>query len=279
VTRREIDAIRSLQRFAASFLPEPWDVRLLLEAGSEPARPYALVEQAGSSVITGSKNIQEVTVAYTLNLYLPRPVDDSRRAADDAALELRETVFQAVKWGPDLHNPTTDRIPLYAYDPRNEVQRVRVRGATSGTWRLKLTTPWTPTIAFDADIAAVQTALNVIEPGNTLVVKRGNGVFDIFFIGELAGKNVPLLTLDAASLVSPKPPTVTLMLQGAPAPWRSPSDFMRVLSFGQHTIRDPDEPVLMQVAVDLRCAFARTLPLPFDQMLLQRLYATGSIGG
>jgi hypothetical protein len=54
---------------------------------------------------------------------------------------------------------------------------------------------------------------------------------------------------------------------------------MRVLSFGQSTVRDEDNPALVMVAVDLRCTFARGRPLPFDQMFLQRISATSGSGG
>jgi hypothetical protein len=273
--RREEDAIRSLRRFFGSFLLEPWDVRLTVEAGIEPQRPYALVEQNAPASWDGSTNLQEATVAYTASLFLPEA--GSRQAADDVALALREQVFQAVKWGPDLRRPTTDRIPLYCYEPRNEVQRVTVRGST-GTWRLGFDSAWTPDLESDAGEGNVQAALDSIEDGNTMVVARGGGVFDVIFTGALEGEDVAPLELDATQLAGGAP-SLRVVLEGAPAPWRSERDFMRVESFGQTTIRDEDNPALVMVAVDLRCTFARGRALPFDQMLLQRISATGSSGG
>lgn len=274
--RTEGDAIRSLQRWAASFLPEPWDVRLTVEAGVEPERPYALVEQNGNATATGSKNLQDVTVAYTVNLYVPEA--QSRAAADDAALALREVVYQAVKWGADRRHPTPDRIPLFAYEPRNEVQRVTVRGATDGSWRLQHDGVWTGAIPHDAQADDLQAALDETIEDGVLVVARGAGVFDIVFIGELAGVDVDPLVLGADLLVGTDG-DVRVMLEGTPAPWRTPHDFLRVESFGQTTVRDPDNPALVMVAVDLRCTFARGLPVPFDQMTLQAISATTGSGG
>lgn len=275
--RTEPDAIRSVQRFFAGFLPEPWDVRLTVEAGIEPQRPYALIEQNAPATSTGGKNLQDVTIAYTANLYLPETV--TRAAADDAALALREEVFRAVKWGADLRSPTPDRIPLFAYEPRSEVQRVTVRGATSGTWRLQqAASGWTDPLPFDAPEAVVQDGLDEVLPDSTQVVARGVGVFDVIFIGEMAGVDLAPLDLDDDLLVGVAG-SVRTMLDGAPAPWRTPHDFLRVESFGQTTVRDADNPALVMVAVDLRCTFARGLPLPFDQMLLQRISATSGSGG
>lgn len=285
--RREGDALRSLQRFVAGVLAEPWDIRLTVEAGVEPERPFALVEQNGTAVTEGRRNVQDVTVAYTVSIYLPEA--PTRQAANDAAMGVREQMWQAVKWGPDLHHPTPDRIPLFDYEARIAVQRVRVRGATSGTWRLGADGQWTAPIAFDAFAPAVRSALGALldtpasgsDPGmaNVMVVPRGVGVFDVMFVGDLAGLDVAPLELDVGALVEPVSPGVTVVLNGAPAPWRSPSDFLRVVDFAQTTIVDPDSPTLVMVAVDLRCTFARTLPLPFDHMKLQRVSATDGSGG
>lgn len=274
--RTEGDAIKSLQRFFAGFLPEPWDVRRTVESGREPQRPYALIEQNGTADTSGGgPAAQDVVVAYSANLYLP--LAQGRQAADDAAIALREQVWTAVKWGPDLGRVTMDRIPLYSYDPRLEVQRVRVRDATAGTFRLSRNgSVWTDAIPRDTDAAGLQAQLDDLQMGVMQVTARGVGVFDVAFSGQLAGVNVDPLHIDTSSLTGPG--TVTVILEGAPAPWRSPHDYLRVDSFAQTTIRDPEDPKLVQVAVDLRCAFTRGVPLPSDHMLLQRVTATGHRG-
>lgn len=277
MARRELDALLSLQKFVAGVLDEPWDVRRDVETGREPVRPYVLVEQNGPASADGSKNLQTLTVAYTINAYLPSA--DSRSAAEDAAMGVREQMFAAVKWGADLSNPTPDRIPLYCYLDRPTVQRVSVRGATAGTWALAgVGEASTGAIAFDADDTGVQAALDAAAPGQAIAERRATGIFDIHLVGDLSGSDVPLMTLDATHLVGGAR-DVALVLRGAPAPWRNRPDFIRVESFGQTTIKDPDDPALMQVAVDLRCTFARGLPLPFGQMLLQRICATNGNGG
>jgi hypothetical protein len=275
--RTELDALLSVQRWAGSFLPEPWDVRRVLESGEEPARPYALIEYLGSADTAGAPAMQDVTVAFTLNLYLPEA--ESRQAADDVALALRETVWLAAKIGPNVRRPTTDLIPLFSYEPRPAVQRVRVRDATAGTFTLALDTDETGPIAFDADAAEIQAALDAALPAGvtTQVLARGRGVFDVHFGGTLLGAAIDLLDIDTASLTGPG--TVTELLRGAPAPWRSDRDFMRVTSFGQTTLRDPDNPKLAMVAVDLRCAFTRGLPVAWDAMLLQSVTVRDKLTG
>lgn len=268
MSRRETDALRSIQRFAAGVLLDPWDVRLSLETGTEPVRPFALVEEVGSVGSDGSASFQDVTVAYAISCYLPR--EDSRQAAADAAMGIRERWWQAVKHGPDSARPTTDRIPLYSYEPRPTVQRVRVRGATSGTWRLRHAGVWTAPIAHNPSEGTVQAAVAAIAPG-AVVHARGVGVFDLWFLGSLNGTDVPALTLDTAGLVGANQPSVRVLLQGAPAPWRGHADYLRVLSFSQRTLRDQDDPALVMVAVDLRCAFTRGPAVASAQMLLQQI--------
>jgi hypothetical protein len=274
--RTEQDAIRSVQRWLAGFLVAPWDIRLTVESGVEPQRPYALLEQNGTAATNGGgPAAQDVIVAYSLNLYLPMAA--SRQAADDAAMALREQIWTTVKWGPDLRRPTMDRIPLYAYEPRSEVQRVRVRDATAGSFALSRGgVTWTAAIPRDTGKAGLQAALDTLQLGVMLVTARGVGVFDVAFIGALAGIKVEALHIDTSALTGPG--TVDVLLEGAAAPWRGPSDYLRVDSFGQTTLRDPDDPKLVQVAVDLRCAFTRGTPLPSDHMLLQRVTATGHQG-
>lgn len=281
--RTEADALLSLQRWLSGVLQAPWDIRRTMESGEQPERPFALVEYVGAVSTDGAPVAQDVTVAATLNLYIP--AGGSRQAADDAALALRETVWQAVKVGVDPRSPTTDRLPLWSYDPRPEIQRVRVRDATSGTWRLVVDDGdeddptligETGAIAFDATETTVQTAVVAAFPGS-LVYQRGRGIFDVHFGGPLLGQPLELATLDTTALIGPS--SVTRVLVGAPAPWRSDRDWMRVTSFGQTTVRDSDDPKVVMVAVDLRCTFTRGLPIPWAQMLLQSVKVTDRLLG
>jgi hypothetical protein len=113
--RTETDATLSLQRFFAGILAEPWEVVLVVEGGTDPERPYATVELLDSVPTEGPPAMQQVTLPFVTNLY--PAIFDSRKAAQQGARDLRELVWQAVKWGPDARRPTTDRIPLFDYDP------------------------------------------------------------------------------------------------------------------------------------------------------------------
>jgi hypothetical protein len=117
--RTETDAILSVQRFFAGVLAEPWEVVLVVEGGEDPVRPYATVEALENITTEGPPAMQQITMPVVANLY-PEPFE-TRKAAQQGARDLRELVWQAVKWGPGAHlpsqRPTTDRIPLYDYDP------------------------------------------------------------------------------------------------------------------------------------------------------------------
>ena len=268
--RRELDALLSVQRWAAGWLPEEWDVRVEVESGREPARPYALVDQIAPAETSGAPFAQDVTVAYTLSLFLPEA--KSRAEARTAALEVRELAWQAVKVGPDPARPTTDRIPLFCYLPRPAVQRITVK-AFGGAYALTFDGQTTGLIAHDAPAEIVQSALEAVLPdgASVRVLRRGTGVFDVHFDGGLLGVDVPLIEADGSALVGAV--GVRHVLRGAAAPWRSEHDWLRVTSFGQTTVRDPDDPKLLMVAVDLRCAFTRGAPVAWEQMLLRSVTA------
>lgn len=270
--RRELDALLSVQRFIAAALPEPWDVRTDLETGEPPERPFALIELVGPGLTSGGPAAQDRTLPLVANLYLAKAA--TRSAATDAALDVRETIWQAVKWGPEPARPTTDRIPLYSYEPRIERHRFKVV-ATGGTFTITVgldeTTALTSSVTTAQLKAALQVALD--EPPSSLIVtQRGVGLWDVEYVGALAGMNMGEPSLDGALLAGS---SARVILEGAAAPWRTDSDYLRVDNFAQTTIRDPADPSLVMVAVDLRLTFGRGLPVPSAQRILQRIGANG----
>lgn len=271
ILRRELDALLSLQRFVAGALPAPWDVRTDLEEGEDPKRPFALVEQAGGAETDGAPAVQLVTIPYTINLYLPKAA--TREAAREAALEVREVLWQAVKWGADRR--TTDRIPLYSYLPRIETHRIRVANATHGTFTVTIEEQTTAPIGATAtaeDVAAAIAAALGLDPAEVVGQDRGVGLSDVAFVGSLAGQRIGDPTADGTDLVgSFATASASCLLQGAAPPWRGPSDFMRVEDFSQNTVADPDDPKLVMVAADLRLTFVRGRPLPLETRILQRV--------
>ena len=283
--RSERDALLSLQRLFASVLAEPWDIRTDLEAGEPPERPFALIELAGAGETSGAPAAQELIVPLTANLYLER--QETREAATEAALELRERVWAAVKWGPDPRRPTTDRIPLYAYEPRAERHRFRVSGATGGTFVASVdghdAAPLAPTVGATDLAVAIEAALLAggvtLTAGDVVGYDRGVGLWDVHYAGTLAVVSVGVPVIDGSGLEgSLAEVSARTLLEAAPSPWRGPSDYMNVSSFSQNTVRDLSDPALVMVAVDLRLTFARGLPLPLDQRILQRVSATGGSG-
>lgn len=277
MSRRDTDALLSLQAFFHAALPAPWTVWRVLEEGDDPQRPFALVEQAGDAETDGAPAVQQVTIPFTVNLYLASA--ETRKGADDAAAEVREQVWQAVKWGPNPRQRTTDRIPLFSW--RDRVERHRIRAtATGGTCTVSIgtatTDPLTPDMLADDVANSIAAALIAdgqdLDPSDVVGYQRGVGLWEIAYGGKLAGTRVGDPSIDGSDLTGPGVVAeARTILEGTPAPWRGPSDYMRVESFAQNTVRDPDDPKLVMVAVDLRLTFVRGLPLPLDQRILQRI--------
>lgn len=272
--RTEADALLSVQRFFAGVFAAPWEVRTDLETGDPPQRPFILIELAGPGETTGAPVTQDIVLPIVANFYLAAA--SSREAATDASLAVREQVWQAVKWGPDPTRPTTDRLPLYCYDPR--VEQHRFANSSSAPFTITVdgatTLPLVPPVLATDVAAAIEAALIghgvAVTPGDLVGQDRGSGLWDVFYGGSLAGVRVGDPTISAGS--------ARTILQGAPAPWRAPSDYMRVAAFTQNTVRDVTDPKLAMVAVDLRLTFARGLPLPLGLRILQRVSATVGSG-
>jgi hypothetical protein len=282
--RREADALLSVQRFFEQTLPEFTEVATELEEGADPQRPFAMVEQITPTSSDGAPRAQMVTMAITATLYLAKA--PTRAAATDAALEMRERVWQAVKWGPNLRRPTTDRIPLFTFQARPEIHRLQVR-ATAGTFTVTITDPQDPALhvttdPLPVDATAVQVAAAVGEalaaaetiaaPGDVVGHDRGRGLWDLAYDGGSAGRRIgePSIASDDLQGWDTTVGARTL-LEGAASPWRGPSDYMRVDDFTQATVFDPADPTLVTVPVDLRLMFLRGLPLPLDLRILQQI--------
>jgi PKD repeat protein/type 1 glutamine amidotransferase len=99
----------------------------------------------------------------------------------------------------------------------NESQTVRVLGATGGTFTLTFSGQTTAPIAFNANAAAIQAALEGLEaiaPGDVLVTGNQNvstANQTIAFRGAYTQTNVAQVTADAAGLTGAVTPTVTTL--------------------------------------------------------------------
>lgn len=85
----------------------------------------------------------------------------------------------------------------------NEVQRIAVLNATGGTFTLTFDGKTTSSIAFDADAAALESALEGLESigaGNVGVTADDDGSFLVEFKGSLEETDVSLITANAGSL-------------------------------------------------------------------------------
>lgn len=109
-------------------------------------------------------------------------------------------------------------------DAVNEVQTLTITGTPDGgTFTLTFDGVTTATIAYNADAAAVQSALVALANVNTGDVVCGGGALPgtpvtITFGGRYAGRNMPLITADGSSLTGGTTPAaaVALTTQGSP---------------------------------------------------------------
>lgn len=99
-----------------------------------------------------------------------------------------------------------------AAEGADEVQTVTVSGSpTGGTYTLTFDGETTDPIAFNADAAAIQSALenlDSVEPGDVAVT--GTGPFTVTFGGEYADVNVAQMTADGSGLTGGSSPAVAV---------------------------------------------------------------------
>lgn len=101
----------------------------------------------------------------------------------------------------------------------NEEQQIVVQ-ATGGTYTLTFDGETTGAIAFDADAATVQTALEGlanIDAGDVSVTTAADGSLVVEFTGQYAYTNVPTITTSPTNLTGPAPAAVaTVLTPGTP---------------------------------------------------------------
>lgn len=87
----------------------------------------------------------------------------------------------------------------------NEVQTVKIEGATGGTFTITYSGQTTAAIAYGATAAAVQAALEALSnlaPDDVVVTKTSDDLYTLTFGGTLAATNVDAVTATATGLTS-----------------------------------------------------------------------------
>lgn len=277
--KREEDAVRSVRRWLAGLLPEPWNIVGRLEPGRAPDRPFALVEQLTAPSSRGGR-IQDITLPVTVMLY-PEP-GRTRAAADAQSLELRETLWRAVRWGQDPRRHTLDLLPMWSFVSRPERWRVWAR-ATGGTLTLTIGAVTTAPFAHDATPQDVAGALGDAGLDGIVVTRAATGMWDLEF-ADLAGGQPGAVVATSVDLVCAPGyghPSVIAdrVLAGRVAPWRTGRDWMRAESYSADVIPDPDDLKLHAIAVSLRLTWVRTAQVPSGPVMTRIRATSGNTGG
>jgi hypothetical protein len=122
----------------------------------------------------------------------------------------------AVKFAPGDYLAGTVVAQISTLTAANDVQTITVTGTpTGGSFRLALSGQVTGPIAYNANAAAVQAALEALSNVGTGNVVGGGGplpgtAVTATFQGDVAGVEVPLITLYSNSLTGGATPTVTI---------------------------------------------------------------------
>jgi hypothetical protein len=172
---------------AGSGLAGPADV---IDAGSDFVDSIALV-----GITVGGRDAEEaedfnLRLADELRLMTPTPI----LPAEFATLAQRRVAGVARALAIDLYDPSV-----------HEKQQVGVIGASSGNYKLTFDGQQTATIAYNANAAAIQAALEALSnlaPGDVIVTggPAHSSLVTIEFAGVYAARDVPQITVQNVSL-------------------------------------------------------------------------------
>lgn len=111
--------------------------------------------------------------------------------------------------------------PACGLEPSDEVQTMTISGTpTGGTYTLEFDGQETGALAFDANAAAIQAALEALSTiGSGNVTVTGTGPYVITFAGELAGFNVVTIVADDALLTGGTDPAVAIVVTQPGGVW------------------------------------------------------------
>lgn len=120
--RTNLDALRSLKRYVALALPDPYEVVLAGDEASQ-SRPYASVKATGPALITGPAHTVDVAQPFAVYAY-PMPADTPADSLVVAA-RIEEALNTAFALGIDKGRRM--RLPLYDFEGLGMDERSEVR--------------------------------------------------------------------------------------------------------------------------------------------------------
>ncbi|MBI3839458.1 MAG: hypothetical protein HY288_16180 [Planctomycetia bacterium] len=164
----------------------------------------------------------------------------------------------------------------------NEVQTISRVLVTGGTFTLTFNGATTGNIAWNASTSTLQTALqnlSTIGAGNVLVTTGGTGVWVVTFVGQLAAKYLPVMTVNTSLLLGVGMSfTCTITTPGSPGtPDYRP--FSGPITFHKAQTSSNDQTLLTnQLGVTLiELANSNATALPISSSQTYRLYPGGPL--
>lgn len=176
--RTPLDILRSVQRYLAVVLPEPWDIRIGIE-NETPERPYVLVTRNGPSLPVGAygAHTQRLQQPITVHAYLAEA--DSREVAEVEAAAMEGLLFHLFKTTGAAPATRGDVVPLWDF----------IGDTTGGT---------NPPRAH-CDYASIKryAARSLADPNNP---RRMTTIVDLALEWFLAGSTAPSGTIPVSSI-------------------------------------------------------------------------------
>lgn len=189
----------------------------LVEAGQMPVAPNAETLVAGNAVRYDSSghwtgaNATSLAESKAKGVMLEVKAGVGTVCGDGCLISLG-SALDSMNPGDKVFLSATDKTLADAVVGANETQTITITGSpTGGTFTLTYAGQTTSAIAYNANAATIQAALealSTIGAGNVNVT--GSGPFTVEFINDLADENIAAMTADGSSLTGGSSPAVAI---------------------------------------------------------------------
>jgi hypothetical protein len=279
--RTRADALRSMKRYVALALGDPWEVRLYDEPGTFD-RPFALVAKVGAGLYDGPAHTADIVQPMTVHCY---PDETQFRTVEDAILgaeEVEKLLYEAFRVGISYDDPLMPppsfvcvdfdhggQLPAGTY--RYRVSTVNASGESVATVAVEETTT--------GDLSRMELAWSPAPGATSYRVYRAVGAGASKLLAEVEYPATSYTDLGTLAPGTQDPPTVgtgTARISSGPErvplydydgrPYsgehasssvREATDHLRIVTLSLNTLHDATDERLVWVAADIRTSWRR----------------------